>query len=130
MKKRIVLVAVISAALFFSCEEYQTKGPKFLTEEEQAVTMEDAAFDNVIEAMDNEVNYYTSSREIISGINGTKKNSQRLSWHYKDGAPGSIFYFFSMTDEPMIRTPPTMTFQVKVSLKSKTPNRMALITSI
>jgi hypothetical protein len=90
MKKRIVLVAVLSAALFFGCEEDQTKGPKFLTEEEQAVIMEDAASDNVIEAMDYEVDYYTSSREIISGINGTKKSSQWRRWRYKDGTGPAV----------------------------------------
>ena len=86
MKKSIFLAVVASAVLFFGCEEEETKDKGLLTEEEEAVILEDAASDNVIEAMDYEVDYYTSSSQIINQINnGGKKNSQWLRWRYVDG---------------------------------------------
>ena len=89
MQKGILFIAALSTALFFGCEEDQTN--KFLTEEEEAVIMEDAASDNVIEAMDYEVDYYSSSQETIEGINeGNKKNSQWLRWRYADGVGPAV----------------------------------------
>ena len=90
MKKGILFIAALSIAFLFGCEEDQTSN-KFLTEEEEAVIMEDAASDNVIEAMDYEVDYYSSSRETIEGINeGNKKSSQWIRWRYADGVGPAV----------------------------------------
>jgi hypothetical protein len=86
MKKSILLAVVASAVLFFGCEEEETKDKGLLTEEEEAVVLEDAASDNVIEAMDYEVDYYTSSSQIINQINnGGNKSSQWRRWRYVEG---------------------------------------------
>ena len=86
MKKAIILLAALSTAFLFGCEEEKTDNSRFLSEEEEAVIMEDAAADNVIEAMDYEVDYYSSSSEIINGINnGGKKSSNWPRWRYVNG---------------------------------------------
>lgn len=84
MKRTILLIAAFSTAIFFGCEEDNTNKAK-LTEEEEAVIMEDAAADNVIEAMDYEVDYYSSSQETIDGINGSKKSAEWRRPRYVDG---------------------------------------------
>lgn len=85
MKKEILFIAALSASFLLGCEEDQTSN-KFLSEEEEAVIMEDAASDNVIEAMDYEVDYYSSSSDIINGINnGGKKSTHWPRWRYVDG---------------------------------------------
>lgn len=84
MKKIIVLTAALATTLLFSCE----KDPqvKSLTEEEQAIIMDDAVADNVIEATDYEVDYYSSSSDIIAGINdGGEKSSLWPRLRYLDG---------------------------------------------
>jgi hypothetical protein len=90
MKKIVVLAAALSTAFLYSCEEDLNKGTEFLTEKEQAVVMDDAASDNVIEAVDYEVDYYSGSQEIIDGINGNKKSSEWLRWRYVDGVGPAI----------------------------------------
>ena len=84
MKKIIVLTAALSTAFLFSCED--DLNTKFLSEEEQAVIMDDAASDNVIEAVDYEIDFYSSSSDIINGINdGGKKSTFWPRWRYVDG---------------------------------------------
>jgi len=86
MKKGILFIAALSTAFLFGCEEEQTNNQAFLSDEEEAVVMEDAASDNVIEAVDYEVDYYSSSSEIINGINdGAKKSTHWPRWRYADG---------------------------------------------
>ncbi|MGF1586447.1 MAG: hypothetical protein ACFCUM_14070 [Bacteroidales bacterium] len=74
MKKIIILTAALATAFLFSCQKDPQE--KSLTEEEQAIIMDDAVADNVIEATDYEVDYYSSSSDIIKGINngGTKSS--------------------------------------------------------
>jgi hypothetical protein len=85
MKKSILFIAAFSTAIFFGCEENLTNNKSLLSEEEEAVITDDAASDNVIEATDYEVDYYSSSEETIDGINGTKKSTQWHRWRYVDG---------------------------------------------
>ena len=85
----ILLIAAFSTAIFFGCEEDNTDTAK-LTEEEEAVIMEDAAADNVVEAMDYEVDYYSSSQETIDGINGSKKSTEWRRARYVDGEGPAI----------------------------------------
>jgi hypothetical protein len=84
MKKIIILTAALATTLLFSCEKDQEV--KSLTEEEQAIIMDDAVADNVIEATDYEIDYYSSSSEIIAGINdGGKKSSFWPRLRYVNG---------------------------------------------
>jgi len=85
MKKRIVLITAVAAAFLFGCEKNLTNDINLLSEEEEAVILEDAASDNVIEAMDYEIDYYTSSQDIIAGINLNKKSAQWRRWRYVNG---------------------------------------------
>lgn len=92
MKKGIVLLALLSTAFLFSCEENLTEDDAAaLSEKEQAAIMDDAAADNVIESMDYEVDYYSSSQETIEKINnGGKKSSEWRRWRYVDGEGPSV----------------------------------------
>ncbi|MFO7827230.1 MAG: hypothetical protein R6V23_01305 [Bacteroidales bacterium] len=77
MKKAIYLTAALTAVTLFSCEDDLTNKTD-LTEQEEAVIMDDAASDNVIEASDYEVDFYTSSEETINEFNDEKKS---IWWH-------------------------------------------------
>ena len=85
MKKSILFIAALATAVFFGCEEDLTDNTNLLTEEEEAVILDDAASDNVIEATDYEVDYYSSSDDIIKGINSGKKSTQWPRWRYVNG---------------------------------------------
>jgi len=85
MKKSFLLITALLTGLFYGCEEDLTNDTNFLTEEEKAVIMDDAASDNVIEATNYEVDYYSSSQETIDSINQNQKGTKWLRWRYVDG---------------------------------------------
>jgi hypothetical protein len=84
MKKAIYLAAAFTAVTLLSCEEDLTNNTD-LTEQEEAVIMDDAASDNVIEATDYEVDFYSSSEETIDEINDEKKSAWWYSGRYVNG---------------------------------------------
>ncbi|MFO7844631.1 MAG: hypothetical protein R6V16_12545, partial [Bacteroidales bacterium] len=84
MKKAIYLTAALTAVTLFSCEDDLTIKTD-LTEQEEAVIMDDAASDNVIEASDYEVDFYTSSEETINEFNDEKKSTWWHSGRYVNG---------------------------------------------
>ncbi|PLX24394.1 MAG: hypothetical protein C0599_02310 [Salinivirgaceae bacterium] len=72
MKKLFVLLTVLSTVVFISCEKDETDSVNILSDTEKAVITNDAAVDNVAEAADYEVDYFTGSSTAITGISGTK----------------------------------------------------------
>ncbi|MFW5644453.1 MAG: hypothetical protein ACOCZL_00940 [Bacteroidota bacterium] len=92
MKTRIFLIAAATTAFLMGCEKEPADDMNLFTEEEEAVIMEDAASDNVIEAMDYEVDFYTSSEDLIDGLSGSKKSASAAEWRwrYKNGAGPAI----------------------------------------
>ncbi len=89
MKKNILFITATATAFLMACEKESNNDIKLFTEEEEAVIMEDAASDNVIEAMDYEVDFYTSSQDLIDGINGSKKSAE-WKWRYKNGVGPAV----------------------------------------
>ncbi len=92
MKKNILFITAIAIAFLMSCEKDPSNEVNLFTEEEEAVIMEDAASDNVIEAMDYEVDFYTSSQDLLDGLNGSKKSASAAEWRwrYKNGVGPAI----------------------------------------
>jgi hypothetical protein len=84
MRKSMFLIIASAAALLFGCEKEPSNDINLFTEEQEAIIMEDAASDNVIEAVDYEVDFYTSSADIIDGLHGNKKSAE-WKWRYKNG---------------------------------------------
>lgn len=92
MKTRIFLIAAATVSFLMSCEKEPANDINLFTEEEEAVIMEDAASDNVIEAMDYEVDFYTSSQDLLDGLTGSKKSTSAAEWRwrYKNGVGPAI----------------------------------------
>ncbi len=87
MKKSILFITAFATAFLMSCEKNPSSDINLFTEEEQAIFLEDATSDNVIEAMDYEVDFYTSSGDLIDGLKASKKSTSAASWkwRYKNG---------------------------------------------
>lgn len=84
MRRIIILTAALSTAFLFSCQK--ESNVLVLTDEEQAIIMDDAASDKVIETADYEVDYYSGSPDIINAINnGGNKSSLWPRWRYVNG---------------------------------------------
>lgn len=92
MKTRIFLITLAATAFLMSCEKETANDINLFTEEEEAVIMEDAASDNVIEAMDYEIDFYTSSGDLIDGLSASKKSASAASWRwrYKNGVGPAV----------------------------------------
>ncbi len=86
MKKVVLLTAALTSALFFSCQ----KESLLLSEEEQAIIMDDVVSDNVMEAASYEVDFYSSSSDIINSINNAGEKSTWPRWRYKNGVGPAV----------------------------------------
>ncbi|MFP4449122.1 MAG: hypothetical protein ACLFPH_10345 [Bacteroidales bacterium] len=85
MRKAIILTTAITAAIFVSCEDNLNNDNAMLTEQEEAIIKDDAASDDVVEATDYEVDFYSSSQETIDEINEGKKSTSWRRERYVDG---------------------------------------------
>lgn len=80
MKKVITILIAIFLTTFYACEENEDTLSGKLTEEEEAMVTIDASADNVTEALDYEVDYFTSSTGSIESLEKNYKSSEQIGW--------------------------------------------------
>ncbi|WP_462281673.1 hypothetical protein [Salinivirga cyanobacteriivorans] len=90
MKRVKFFIIALSTIAFFSCERQENddlNNGSLLSDDEKAAITNDAAADDVTEALDYEVDYFTSSSEVIFEIEDDTqlKSTNRWGLRYLDG---------------------------------------------
>ena len=80
MKKIISILIALSLITFYACEENEDTVTEKITDEEEAMVTIDASADNVTEALDYEVDYFTSSTESVQSLGSSYKSTEELGW--------------------------------------------------
>lgn len=80
MKKVLSILIALSFLTFFACEEKDETVSEPITENEQMMIKTDAEADNIAEALDYEVDYFTSSSKAIEMLESNYKNTSKWGW--------------------------------------------------